>query len=122
MTETVTLSDRDRGVTVPSCREKKRLFGENTVSFCPSSMPSSVSHIASARGEAIEVPYRHNQDLRSTSPIFIASCAPDPGADVYSKYSGSSQIFFLRKETKSFFQKKIPLVLGVIVTLLVLQY
>jgi hypothetical protein len=27
------------------------------------------------------------QDLRSTSPSFSASCAPDPGAHVYSKFS-----------------------------------
>ena len=55
----VTLSDTDRGVTVPSCRDKKRLFVKNTVSFCPCSMPSSVPHIVTARAEPIEVSYRH---------------------------------------------------------------
>jgi hypothetical protein len=46
VTVTVTLSDRDRGVTVPSCRDKKRLFVENTVSFVqvPCSRVSHTSH------------------------------------------------------------------------------
>ena len=48
VTETVTLSDRDREVTVPSCRDKKRLFVENTVSFVQV-LCSQVSHTSHQR-------------------------------------------------------------------------
>jgi hypothetical protein len=37
----------------------KGFCSRNKVSFCPSPMLPSVPHIASAQGEAIEVPYRH---------------------------------------------------------------
>jgi hypothetical protein len=73
VTETVTLIDSDRGVTVPSCRDKKRLFVENTVSFCPSFMSSSVPHITSAREEAIEVPY-HLQVVATVSAVDQRDC------------------------------------------------
>ena len=58
MTETVTLSDRDRGVTVPSCREKKKIVCFGIQSVLSKFMPSSVPHIVPARGETIEVPSR----------------------------------------------------------------
>jgi hypothetical protein len=52
----------------------------NIVSFCPSSMLSSVPDIVPARGEAIEVPYRHN--LLEVSQIREGRHMPGPAGGI----------------------------------------
>ena len=75
VTVTVTLSDRDRGVTVPSCRDKKRLFVENTVSFVqvPCSRVSHTSHQRQGRPSRFRIVTAYlpvSQLVKTVDPAF----------------------------------------------------